>query len=150
MNHRILGSPADAGWFMPAEWWPHTRCWMAWPTQSEPRRPGLLEDVRKEVVTVARAIAEFEPVWMIASPDSAEEAAKACGDSITIIPPRANRESRQARRTTLAKARSPQQPVAAADFLSLHFALFSRERPRSAWLSTGPRCSSEPGASGAG
>jgi agmatine deiminase len=71
---------------MPAEWWPHTRCWMAWPTQNEPRRPGLLEDVRKEVAAVARAIAEFEPVWMIATSDSAEEAARLCGDSVTIVP----------------------------------------------------------------
>ncbi len=86
MNHQRFDAPADAGWFMPAEWWPHTRCWMAWPTRNEPRRPGLLDDVRKEVAAVARAIAEFEPVWMIASPHSAEEAAKKCGESITIVP----------------------------------------------------------------
>ncbi len=86
MNPRNFRAPPEDGWLMPAEWWPHTRCWTAWPTQNEPRRPGLLEAVRKEVATVARAIAEFEPVWMIASPDSAEEAARLCGKSITIIP----------------------------------------------------------------
>src|SRR5262245_48376162 len=86
MDRPPVDVPADAGWFMPAEWWPHTRCWMAWPTQKEAWGRRLLEPARKDVAAVAQAIAEFEPVSMIASPDSAEEAAKACGEAIEIVP----------------------------------------------------------------
>jgi agmatine deiminase len=28
-------TPADDGFFMPAEWEPHSRCWMAWPCRLE-------------------------------------------------------------------------------------------------------------------
>ena len=37
------------------------------------------------MATVAQAIAEFEPVSMIASPDSAAEAKKACGGKVEVI-----------------------------------------------------------------
>src|SRR5262249_14773832 len=75
----------DAGWFMPAEWWPHTRCWIAWPTQEE-LWGRLLEPARKDVAAVAQAIAEFEPVSMIASPASTAEAAKTCSGKIEVVP----------------------------------------------------------------
>jgi agmatine deiminase len=82
MSPRTFAAPADAGWFMPAEWWPHARCWMAWPT---PIWGSELEPARKNVAAVAQAIAEFEPVFLIASPDSAAEAAQACGGKVEVI-----------------------------------------------------------------
>lgn len=85
MIPRTFGAPADAGWFMPPEWWPHTRCWMAWPTREE-FWEDRLEPARKDVAAVAQAVAEFEPVSMIASLGSVEEAAKMCGDAIEIVP----------------------------------------------------------------
>ena len=39
----------------------------------------------KVAAAVAQAIAEFEPVSMIASPDSAEEAAQTCSDKVEVI-----------------------------------------------------------------
>ena len=79
-----LGSP---GWFVPAEWWPHTRCWMAWPTRKDIWR-SWLESAKEDVAAVAEAIAEFELVSMIASPGSAAEATKACGEKVevTVMP----------------------------------------------------------------
>ena len=56
--------PADQGFHMPAEWVPHSCCWMAWPC-----RDGLWEDiaaVEQEYADVANAIARFEPVRMLA------------------------------------------------------------------------------------
>jgi agmatine deiminase len=85
MNPRLSDAPADAGWFMPAEWWPHTRCWMTWPTQDETRHYGPLKEVKKVVAAVARKIAEFESVSMIVSRYSAKQAAEACGDAIKIV-----------------------------------------------------------------
>ena len=84
MDRRTFDSPAAVGWFMPAEWWPHTRCWMAWPTR-EDLWDDLLEPAKKEVAAVAQVIAEFEPVSMIASPASAKEATKACGGKIKVV-----------------------------------------------------------------
>ncbi|WOX21285.1 agmatine deiminase family protein [Streptomyces solicathayae] len=69
---------------MPAEWSPHEGCLMAWPT-----RPDLwdevLDDVKEEYANVARAIAEFEPVTMVAPPGHGDEARARCGADITAI-----------------------------------------------------------------
>jgi agmatine deiminase len=56
---------------------------MAWPTGVW---RSLLGPVREQVATVAQAVAEFEPVSMIASLVSADEATKACGSKIEIVP----------------------------------------------------------------
>lgn len=82
MDDRRFNAPADAGWFMPAEWWPHRRCWMAWPTRIW---RTWLEAAKKDVAAVAQAIAEFEPVSLIASPSSAAEAKQACGNKVEVL-----------------------------------------------------------------
>ena len=60
---------------MPAEWAPHERTLMAWPT-----RPDLwgdqLEAAREEYAATANAIVAFEPLTMVCA--NAEEAAQAC------------------------------------------------------------------------
>ncbi|MEV7277322.1 agmatine deiminase family protein [Streptomyces sp. NPDC093111] len=69
---------------MPAEWSEHEGCLMAWPT-----RPDLwgsvLNDVKEEYANVARAIAEFEPVTMVAPPGHGEDARTWCGPEITVV-----------------------------------------------------------------
>lgn len=69
---------------MPAEWTEHERCLMAWPT-----RPDLwgdvLETVKGEYAEVARAIAGFEPVTMVAPPGHGAEARERCGDDVEVI-----------------------------------------------------------------
>ncbi|MFI9046876.1 agmatine/peptidylarginine deiminase [Streptomyces sp. NPDC053427] len=69
---------------MPAEWTEHERCLMAWPT-----RPDLwgavLGTAKQEYAAVARAIAGFEPVTMVAPPGHAEEARELCGAGIEVI-----------------------------------------------------------------
>jgi agmatine deiminase len=84
MKHRMFGAPADAGWFMPAEWRPHTRCWMAWPSRKD-IWGSCLGQVKKDVAAVAQAIAAFESVSLIAPPASAPEAKQACGGSVEVI-----------------------------------------------------------------
>jgi len=49
---------------MPAEWHPHQRCWMAWPTNAAAYL-GRIEACRVTWANVARAIARFEPVVML-------------------------------------------------------------------------------------
>ncbi|MFG2825087.1 agmatine/peptidylarginine deiminase [Kitasatospora sp. NPDC048365] len=70
---------------MPAEWTEHQGCLMAWPV-----RPDLwgnvLTEAQQEYAEVARAIAEFEPVTMVAPPGHGEQAAAICGDQgITVV-----------------------------------------------------------------
>ncbi|MEV6007906.1 agmatine deiminase family protein [Streptomyces sp. NPDC051976] len=69
---------------MPAEWTQHERCLMAWPARPE-LWGGVLDEVRQEYAQVARAIAQFEPVTMVALPGQGEGARAACGESVEIV-----------------------------------------------------------------
>ena len=77
--------PADDALFMPAEWEPHTRCWMQWPSREEIWKPNLPE-VYMAYANVARSIAGFEPVSMICRPADEAQAKLACGKEIEIVP----------------------------------------------------------------
>jgi len=74
-------SPADDGFRMPAEWAPHERCWMGWPCRGELWGEGL-EAAREAYAGVARAIAGFEPVTMLANEAQLEDARARCGDRV--------------------------------------------------------------------
>ncbi|GGT19376.1 agmatine/peptidylarginine deiminase [Nonomuraea spiralis] len=69
---------------MPAEWAEHDGCLMAWPTREELWRGGL-EAARAEYAAVARAIAEFEPVTMVAAPGQGGTAERCCGLGVTVV-----------------------------------------------------------------
>jgi agmatine deiminase len=81
----FTGTIPAAGWRMPAEWAPHARCWMAYPSRTA-LWDGQLEAVRRDIVTLAQAIRRFEPVTMVVSPDDTEEASRALGSAIDILP----------------------------------------------------------------
>lgn len=62
---------------MPAEWAPHERTVMCWPARDDlwgAHRPQAVD----EYVGVAAAVAQFEPVTMVAPPRYAEEAEARC------------------------------------------------------------------------
>ncbi len=65
---------------MPPEWEPHTRCWMAWPCNEETFTD--LTVARRAYAAVARAIARFEPVTMVANAQHIEDARARCGDGV--------------------------------------------------------------------
>jgi len=76
-------SPADDGYFMPAEWAPHKRCWMMWPC-----RPGMWPDImatKRSYVAVARAIRMFEPVIVAACHNDVHEARQMLGPAIEVV-----------------------------------------------------------------
>ena len=58
---------------MPAEWAPHRRCWMSWPCR-ESFWGDKLSAAREAHARIAAAIAEFEPVRIVARPRDAEAA----------------------------------------------------------------------------
>ena len=75
--------PRDLGYFMPAEWAPHDCCWMAWPC-----REGLWADdqaTMTDYANVANAIAEFEPVKMLAPAHKTAGAASLLGPGVEIV-----------------------------------------------------------------
>ena len=61
---------------MPAEWARHEACLMAWPTRVELWGKAFAE-AKAEYAAVARAIARFEPVLMVARPGQGDEARQA-------------------------------------------------------------------------
>lgn len=77
--------PVSKGFFMPAEWSRHTRCWMAWPCREETWGGGI-DAARHAYADVARAIAKFEPVTMICNPSDVAEVSLACGVGIDVLP----------------------------------------------------------------
>ena len=82
-----MNTPREDGFAMPAEWAPHQACLMEWPTQTRASLWGeLLDEAKRDYATVARAIAAFEPVIMVADPAQASEAHDHCGSGIEILP----------------------------------------------------------------
>ncbi|WP_035802925.1 agmatine deiminase family protein [Kitasatospora mediocidica] len=69
---------------MPAEWSEHDGCLMAWPTRSE-LWGAVLDEAKQEYAEVARAIAQFEPVTMVAPPGHGDEARERCGSGVEVV-----------------------------------------------------------------
>lgn len=63
---------------MPAEWAPHERTLIAWPTREEAWRGTSIEAARENHAAVVEAVAQFEPVLLVADPGDAEGARRAC------------------------------------------------------------------------
>ncbi|MCE2991256.1 MAG: agmatine deiminase family protein, partial [Nitrosomonadaceae bacterium] len=59
-------APREDGFFMPAEWAPHKQTWMVWPERPDNWRDHA-RPAQAAFAAVARAIARFEPVCMLAS-----------------------------------------------------------------------------------
>ncbi len=69
------------GWTMPAEWQPHTRCWMAWPCNEAIWVRGL-ELARRNFAEVVRAVLAFELVTLLVRPADRDFAYQLCGDQV--------------------------------------------------------------------
>jgi agmatine deiminase len=77
-------TPRSQGWYAPDDNVRHERTWMAWPARRD-IWGSMLPGVRDDVARIARTIAAFEPVAMVARPDQAREAARACGSGVEIV-----------------------------------------------------------------
>jgi agmatine deiminase len=74
---------ASTAWRMPAEWAPHERCLMAWPTRADLWGP-YAERAKSEYAATANAIAAFEPVTLVVAPGQTAEARAACSAAVEI------------------------------------------------------------------
>ncbi|MFH7599361.1 agmatine deiminase family protein [Streptomyces racemochromogenes] len=69
-----------------AEWESHTRTFMAWPAIAAGVWDKDLPSVREDIARIARAVGTYEAVVMMARPDQADAAQRACGDRVEVIP----------------------------------------------------------------
>lgn len=67
MSHLLTTTPRADGFRMPAEWEPHTGCWMLWPERSDNWRGGA-KPAQRAFAAVAAAITLHEPVTVCVSP----------------------------------------------------------------------------------
>ena len=83
-----MTTPKENGFFMPSEWHTHTATWMAWPGLEEAYidAPMGPEEAMKQAKVcygeVARTIARFETVNMLANKESIKEAKAHCGPTV--------------------------------------------------------------------
>ncbi|MFJ7412754.1 agmatine/peptidylarginine deiminase [Streptomyces sp. NPDC098077] len=68
-----------------AEWDSHARTFMSWPALESVWAEDL-PYVREDIARIARAIAEYEYVVMMARPDQRKAAQRACGSQVEVIP----------------------------------------------------------------
>ncbi len=81
----LPGTPASAGFAMPAEWAPHERTLMAWPCRADMWQDQLAP-AKAQYAGVANAVAAFEPVTMVCgSAADAAEARAALTGAVDVI-----------------------------------------------------------------
>ncbi|MFG2882744.1 agmatine/peptidylarginine deiminase [Streptomyces sp. NPDC048297] len=68
-----------------AEWESHTRTFMSWPALESVWGEDL-PYVREDIARVARAVAEYEEVVVMARPSQLAAAQRACGSQVEVIP----------------------------------------------------------------
>jgi len=76
--------PSHDGFRMPAEWEPHTGCWMLWPERRDNWRMGAYP-AQHAFAQVAKAISDFEPLSMAVSANAYEAARELLDPRIRLV-----------------------------------------------------------------
>jgi agmatine deiminase len=84
-----MSVPLLDGFRMPAEWEPHSGCWMIWPERPDNWRLGA-KPAQAAFAAVARAIARFEPVTMMVSARQYAHARAALPPAVRVVEVSAN------------------------------------------------------------
>ncbi len=79
-----MTTPKLDGLHMPAEWDAHSKCWMAWPSNRAVWGETLVA-AQAAYINVAQAIADFEPVTIVADPASAADVSLRGGRGISVF-----------------------------------------------------------------
>ena len=80
-----VDSPRAEGYRMPAEWEPHERCLMQWPSASRAYWGDFYHLAQATHAAVARAIARFEPVLVITDLGDGGNARSYCGSDVDVV-----------------------------------------------------------------
>lgn len=81
----LANSSFASNWLMPDEADPHAATWMAFGVNSEVWGDRLLRPARENLALIARTIAAFEPVHMLAREDEMEIAGDLCGRQVDLL-----------------------------------------------------------------
>ena len=84
MAKRIDSTPKKDGFRMPGEFEPQEKIWMIWPERPDNWRDGA-KPAQEAYANVAKAISEFEPVTMIASPAQYAHARNVLPPEIRVV-----------------------------------------------------------------
>ena len=80
----LTGPDSRAHWRMPAEWEPHERCLMAWPTRAD-LWGRHFEEAKREFAATANAIVRFEPLTLVVNPGQADDARRLVSPAVEIV-----------------------------------------------------------------
>jgi len=88
----VMNAGADASerdreshrWWMPDEGEPHRRTWMAFGASAAIWGRGLLPEVRRNLATLARTLAQYEPVSMLVRRDEYDLARSLVGEQVQL------------------------------------------------------------------
>ncbi|WP_299866672.1 agmatine deiminase family protein [uncultured Hoeflea sp.] len=79
-------TPGELGFVMPAETVRHTACWMAWVHDDDPETWGAeLPRVQRAFVEIATAISQFEPVRVVAHPETCKQARRMLPPQVDVV-----------------------------------------------------------------
>lgn len=84
-HHTSVFEGSTAKWFMPDEADPHERTWMAFGASRKVWGQKLHTEVQNNLATIAKAIAEYEPVFMLVRKADYDLAAQKCGSSVNLV-----------------------------------------------------------------
>ncbi|MGE0115140.1 MAG: agmatine deiminase [Steroidobacteraceae bacterium] len=84
MSASLLTTPADDGFYMPAEFAPHRGCWLLWPERGNNWRLGA-KPAQQAFVAVATAIAAGEPVSVGVSQEQFVNARARLPESVRVV-----------------------------------------------------------------
>lgn len=76
---------SDTSLAMPPEWMPHARCFMALCAAHELYDAKEIHEIHLAQARIARAIARFEPVTMLANNEDVATARSLCGPSVDVL-----------------------------------------------------------------
>jgi agmatine deiminase len=79
-----MTTPAQLGYAMPAEWQPHERTWMAWPTEGYTLGDAP-EEAYRAWSQVANTIVRFEPLTMVVDPAATASARQWLDPAVTVV-----------------------------------------------------------------
>jgi agmatine deiminase len=69
-------TPRELGFYMPAEWHPHTATWLAWPKDPE-TWPDRVERAEEAFLEIIRALAPHETVYLLVDDETVEQTVRA-------------------------------------------------------------------------
>jgi agmatine deiminase len=84
MTEPLPSTPRADGFRMPAEWEPHSGCWIAWPERVDNWRAAAAP-AQQAFTEVAAAIAESEPVTMAVSPQQLPRARAMLPPAVRVV-----------------------------------------------------------------